>query len=217
MLSLKVNLKFSDSRLPKDDHSEKLAPTHLVGGGQDLLDMAGPFLAISKMEKFPNTSEVERCEYSSHEPEVREPKPATAYWDLGGAEQEEAFTPPAEADRFPVSEEAERSQEIRAQVKTPAAHNTKIMTKVSDADIRVGQKENAIISPTDEFPVSGPAIGQAAGWNVSDMKTEHSRPCPSELIEPDEPDVVHTSLVEEGSVETQSLRNFEDKREDDIY
>ena len=136
---------------------------------------------------------------------------------MGGAEQEEAFTPPAEADRFPVSEEAERSQEIRAQVKTPAAHNTKIMTKVSDADIRVGQKENAIISPTDEFPVSGPAIGQAAGWNVSDMKAEHSRHSPSKLTEPNEPDGVHTGLVEEESVKTQSLSKSEDKREDNIY
>ena len=72
-------------------------------------------------------------------------------------------------------------------------------------------------SDVDKFPVSGPAIGQAAGWNVYDMKAELSRLCPSELTEPDEPDVVHTSLVEEESVKTQSLRKSEEKREDDIY
>ena len=38
-------------------------------------------------------------------------------------------------------------QEIRAQVKTPAAHNTKIVTRDSDANVGVGQKEELAVVP----------------------------------------------------------------------
>ena len=68
----------------------------------------------------------------------------------------------------------------------------------------------------DKFPVSGPDIGQAVGWNASDMKAEHSGHCPSELTEPEKPAVANTHTVEERSVEIQSFRSFKDKREDNI-
>ena len=140
MRNLNSNLKFSNSR--QDDHSVKMAPTHLVGGGQDLLDSAGPFLGaqdnVEKLSEKDSLAEGEGLVNSRNEPEA------------------------------------------------------------------------------DKFPVSGPAIGQAAGWSVSDMKTEHCRLCPGELTELDEPPVVHTNLGKEGSVKAQILRNAEDKRKDDI-
>ena len=76
----------------KDDHfvEEMLAmvPTHLVRGGQDQNTVADPFpVANSKGERFPGTSEVERCEHSTREAENREPKPAATCLDLDDAEK----------------------------------------------------------------------------------------------------------------------------------
>jgi hypothetical protein len=72
--NLNFNLKISDSRQStKDDHSvEELAvvPTHPVRGGKDQNTVAN-----SKVERFPDTFEAERCEAS----ENRKPKPATTW------------------------------------------------------------------------------------------------------------------------------------------
>ena len=44
-----------------------MVPTHPVRGGQDQNTVAGPFLvAKSNVERFPDTSELERCEESEH-------------------------------------------------------------------------------------------------------------------------------------------------------
>jgi hypothetical protein len=101
----------------KDDQSVEMAPTHLVGGGLDPLDMAGPVHGANE-----NVDIAERESLAEDD-------------GLGILSRTDS-----EAEKSPVSE----SQEIRAQVTEPAAH--KIATINSDADIRNGQKVEGIIS-----------------------------------------------------------------------
>ena len=117
-------------------------------------------------ERFPDTSEVEKCEHSTRVAENGEPKPAATDFELDAqknfiAEDEGLETrAESEADKSPVSEEAE-SQKTRAQVTEPAAHKPKTTTIDSDADIGIEQKVAGKISSSAVSTVATAMVDEA--------------------------------------------------------